>query len=158
MVAHGVSRGSGVFSSKPRQGRKTSGEERAYLDTDSDCKMTERGCVVLDQPQRVGKHSDARCLPRIQYGWAAAAGLRQSRAPGQCHDAPSLIHVGESEFCLPLWSGFSFLGYAQAQEFTVGSLNGNFSLMSDRGSGVGVNCNGQVSNAQVVGAPGRQIS
>ena len=47
----------------------------------------ERGCVVLDQPQHRGRPSGISFIPTVTHGQAAAAGLRHSRAPGQCADA-----------------------------------------------------------------------
>ena len=49
---------------------------------------SERGCVVLDQPQHIEMPGDIRSMPTATRCEAAAAGLRHSRAPGQCADAP----------------------------------------------------------------------
>ena len=50
---------------------------------------SERGCVVLDQPQQVEIPGSIKCILTVTRCEAAAAGLRHSRAPGQCADAPA---------------------------------------------------------------------
>jgi hypothetical protein len=43
---------------------------------------SERGCVVLDEPQQVGKAGRVQFVSMATQGEAVAAGLRHGRAPG----------------------------------------------------------------------------
>ena len=59
---------------------------------------SERGCVVLDQLRRVEKAGRIRFISMAAADEAAAAGLRHSRAPGQCRAAPESIRSGVYAF------------------------------------------------------------
>jgi hypothetical protein len=55
--------------------------------------LSERGCVVLDQPQRAGKHSGTGNFPRLQYSHALRLVFDTAAFRGPFQDASDFFPV-----------------------------------------------------------------